>query len=100
MSSFIKFFSTNSKGNVYDHTRLELIEKELDAIYKRQSNLRIESTDHELLALLEEVIPLLEAFNNYDPTPQYLYDDTGGEPPMSSHERWHAGFIEHQRLHS
>ena len=24
---------------------------------------------------------------NIDPTPQYLYDDTGGEPPISAEER-------------
>ena len=24
---------------------------------------------------------------NVDPTPQYLYDDTGGEPPISAEER-------------
>ena len=27
-----------------------------------------------------------------DPTPQYLYDDTGGEPPISAEERRDAEF--------
>ena len=28
---------------------------------------------------------------NIDPTPQYLYDDTGGEPPISAQERaWNS----------
>ena len=27
-----------------------------------------------------------------DPTPQYLYDDTGGEPPISAKERSNAEF--------
>jgi hypothetical protein len=33
--------------------------------------------------LEDEVIPLIENELNYDPTPQYLYDDTGGEPPVT-----------------
>ena len=27
-----------------------------------------------------------------DPTPQYLYDDTGGEPPISAEERHRKAF--------
>jgi len=27
-----------------------------------------------------------------DPTPQYLYDDTGGEPPISAEERTRKAF--------
>jgi len=36
----------------------------------------------------------------HDPTPQYLYDNDGGEPPMSSDERWRAAQDEHIQLHS
>jgi hypothetical protein len=28
----------------------------------------------------------------YDPTPNFLYDDTGGEPALSSDERWEIAF--------
>ena len=30
--------------------------------------------------------------DDYDPTPQYLYDDTNGEPPISWQERRDAEF--------
>jgi hypothetical protein len=35
----------------------------------------------------------------YDPTPEFLYDDFGGEPPMSSSERWQSAFNQKQELH-
>ena len=37
--------------------------------------------------LLEsEIIPQLENELDFDPTPQYLWDDTGGEPPATLDE--------------
>ena len=37
--------------------------------------------------LLEsEIIPQLENELNFDPTPQYLWDDTGDEPPVTLDE--------------
>ena len=40
-----------------------------------------------MLDLLEsEVIPQLENELEYDPTPQYLWDDSGGEPPVTLDE--------------
>ena len=30
--------------------------------------------------------------DDYDPTPQYLYDDTNGEPPVSWQERIDAEY--------
>jgi hypothetical protein len=37
--------------------------------------------------LLEsEIIPQLENELDFDPTPQYLWDDTGGEPPVTLDE--------------
>lgn len=33
-----------------------------------------------------------------DPTPQYLYDETGGEPAISADERWQNAFDEKRRL--
>lgn len=36
--------------------------------------------------------------DDYDPTPYYLYDDTGGEPPMSADERNREAWEEKQRL--
>jgi hypothetical protein len=31
---------------------------------------------------------------HYDPTPNFPYDDTGGEPPLSADERWEIAFNE------
>ena len=39
-----------------------------------------------------------EEDDDYDPTPYYLYDDTGGEPPMSADERHMKAWEEKQRL--
>ena len=42
--------------------------------------------------LLEEIIPQLENELDYDPTPQYLWDDTGGEPPVTLDEMHTAAY--------
>ena len=36
--------------------------------------------------LEEEIIPQLENELDFDPTPQYLWNDTGGEPPVTISE--------------
>jgi hypothetical protein len=36
----------------------------------------------------------------HDPTPQYLYDNDGGEPAISANERHSQAFAQHQALHS
>jgi len=46
-----------------------------------------------MLDLLEsEVIPQLENELEYDPTPQYLWDDTGGESPVTLDEMHTAAY--------
>ena len=43
--------------------------------------------------LLEsEIIPQLENELDFDPTPQYLWDDTGGEPPVTLDEMHTAAY--------
>ena len=42
---------------------------------------------HGMMDLLEsEVIPQLENELDYDPTPYYLWDNSGGEPPVTLDE--------------
>ena len=52
--------------------------------------------DEELTAsmrnLLEEIIPQLENELDFDPTPQYLWDDNGGEPPVTPDEMHTAAY--------
>ena len=44
-------------------------------------------------ALLEdEIIPQLENELDFDPTPQYLWDETGGEPPVTLDEMHTAAY--------
>ena len=43
--------------------------------------------------LLEDlIIPHLENELDFDPTPQYLWDDTGGEPPVTLDEMHTAAY--------
>ena len=46
-----------------------------------------EHLTHSMRSLLEdEIIPQLENELDFDPTPQYLWDDTCGEPPVTLDE--------------
>ena len=57
-----------------ESTKLERVLKELQAIVKRDGkrHLMDQQLSHSMQELLQyEVIPLLEAEINYDPTPQY-----------------------------
>ena len=61
----------------YEQTKLERILKELQSIIKRENKRHMmdEHLTHSMRDLLEyEIIPLLEAEVNYDPTPQTSYD--------------------------
>lgn len=83
--------------NEYKH--LERILKELNEIVQRENKRHQMDADltPSMLSLLEdEIIPMLENELDYDPTPQYLYDDTGGEPAVSAKERHQSSWIEHQ----
>ena len=51
----------------------------------------------------DEILPALEKYLavwDDDPTPQYLYDNDGGEPPISAGERHQAAWKQHQEMHS
>jgi len=82
--------------------KLERIYKELKEIVKFENSLHmmdmtLNQTD---VNTLEEVISMIEDIVNYDPTPYYLYDDSGGEAPMTANERLSAAWKEHLHLHS
>jgi hypothetical protein len=44
------------------------------------------------MLLEDEIIPQLENELDFDPTPQYLWDDTGGEPPVTLDEMHTAAY--------
>ena len=82
--------------------KLERICKELNEIVKFENSLHmmdmtLNQTD---VNTLEEVISMIEDIVDYDPTPQYLYDNSGGEPLMTANERLSASWKEHLHLHS
>jgi hypothetical protein len=82
--------------------KLERIYKELKEIVKFENSLHmmdmtLNQTD---VNTLEEVISMIEDIVNYDPTPYYLYDNSGGEAPMTANERLNASWQDHLQLHS
>ena len=74
---------------ISEYAVLESIVLQLKEILARDSK-RPQGYEHLSFAMAalieEEIIPSLENELNFDPTPQYLYDNTGGEPPMSANE--------------
>ncbi len=45
--------------------------------------------DWEVFSFEDDLLGIIDSFDEiiyYDPTPQYLYDNTGGEPPISAKE--------------
>jgi hypothetical protein len=89
-------FSTN------EYAHLQRIIKELKEVLERDGKRHEMDQDltPSMRALLEdEIIPVLENELDYDPTPQYLYDNTDGEPPVTAAETHHAAWVQHQELH-
>lgn len=69
--------------------QVELILKDLKAVIERESKRHMmdEHLTHSMRSLLEDlIIPHLENELDVDPTPQHLWDDTGGEPPVTLDE--------------
>ena len=70
---------------------IELIVKDLKAIIEREDKRHQmdEHLTHSMRSLLEdEIIPQLEneLEMDYDPSPYYLWDNSGGEPPVTLDE--------------
>ena len=70
---------------INENTHVEQIVKDLKAIIEREDKRHQmdEHLTHSMRSLLEdEIIPQLENELDFDPTPQHLWDDFGGEPPL------------------
>jgi len=98
---------TITPRRINEYTALAGILKDLKAIVARESKRPqgCEDLTLSMLALLEEeIIPQLEEEIeqdlNDDPTPQYLYDNTGGEPPVTMAEVHASAWQQHQEMHS
>ena len=94
---------TITTPHINEYTVLEGILKDLKAIVIRESKRPqgCEDLTPSMLALLEEeIIPQLENELDYDPTPQYLYDNTGGESPITANEMYEIAKAHSKLLHS
>ena len=70
---------------VNEYTHVGQIVKDLKAIIQRENKRHQmdEHLTHSMRSLLEdEIIPQLENELDFDPTPQHLWDNFGGEPPL------------------
>lgn len=50
--------------------------------------------------VIEEFLAGMEEYWGQDPTPNFLYDNSGGEPPITADEMWQTDFRKKQELHS
>ena len=82
---------------VNEFKQVELILKDLKAIIEREDKRHQmdEHLTHSMRSLLEdEIIPQLEneLELDYDPSPYYLWDNSGGEPPVTLDEMHTAAY--------
>ena len=74
---------------VNEFSQVESIVKDLKAIINREDKRHMMDqhlTTSMRMLLEDEIIPQLENELDFDPTPQYLWDETGGEPPVTLDE--------------
>ena len=72
-----------------EYTHVENIVKDLKAIIEREDKRHMMDqhlTTSMKMLLEDEIIPQLENELDYDPSPYYLWDDSGGEPPITLDE--------------
>ena len=80
---------------VNEFTQVKSIVKDLKAIIDREDKRHMMDqhlTTSMRMLLEDEIIPQLENELDFDPTPQYLWDDTGGEPPVTLDEMHTAAY--------
>ena len=74
---------------ISESKHIEMIVKDLKAIIEREDKRHMMDqhlTTSMRMLLEDEIIPQLENELDFDPTPEYLWDDTGGEPPVTLDE--------------
>ena len=74
---------------INEYTHVEHIVKDLKAIIEREDKRHMMDqhlTTSMKMLLEDEIIPQLENELDFDPTPQHLWDETGGEPPVTLDE--------------
>ena len=76
--------------------QLYTIKECLKALLKKEEDAHImdESFSTGQVDDLNEAYDLMTAIYDYDPTPQHLYDDSGGEPPITMKEMVNQAYKE------
>ena len=80
---------------INEYTHVKQIVKDLKAIIEREDKRHMMDqhlTTSMKMLLEDEIIPQLENELDFDPTPQYLWDETGGEPPVTLDEMHTAAY--------
>ena len=88
---------------INEYTHVENILKDLKAIIEREDKRHMMDqhlTTSMKMLLEDEIIPQLENELDFDPTPQYLWDETGGEPPVTLDEMHTAAYNQKREMHS
>ena len=88
---------------ISESKHVEMIVKDLKAIIEREDkrHLMDQHLTSSMRHLLEDlIIPNLENELDFDPTPQHLWDDTGGEPPVTLDEMHTAAYKQKREMHS
>ena len=77
-----------------EYTVVDTCVEQLEAVIQREE--KLDHMDRDLtpsmFACLEEAVALLRNELDFDPTPQYLWDDSGGEPPVTMDEMHTAAY--------
>ena len=80
---------------VNEFSQVESIVKDLKAIIDREDKRHMMDqhlTTSMRMLLEDEIIPQLENELDFDPTPQYLWDNSGGESPVTLDEMHTAAY--------
>lgn len=88
---------------INEYTHVENILKDLKAIIEREDKRHMMDqhlTTSMKMLLEDEIIPQLENELDFDPTPQYLWDNSGGEPPVTLDEMHTAAYNQKREMHS
>ena len=78
-----------------EYTVIENALQQLKAVVEREDKRHMMDqhlTTSMKMLLEDEIIPQLENELDFDPTPQYLWDDSGGEPPVTLDEMHTAAY--------
>ena len=94
MSAHLKFITTHPPFRVGNHSRLDLIRRELRRILASEG--ADPYADPHLENMLEEVLDLMDGYLDWEPSDE----DILGEPPMTANEMHSAAWAEHQAAHS